>query len=776
MTTKTFVFLPRSIFPLVSLVCLSACDSFQKDSSYGAPPVSRDGYLQSFQLSPIGRVNKAIQGKAKADDAVGWQWEKLSGPGNVLFSDPQSAITWITADLDGHYQIKVTAFDAVGHKLSSFTQMEWDSTPPSIELAPSFRAFRSFQPQAKVRDASSYHWEQLSDPANLRFSDPESLATYIEASADGVYTFVLVAKDELGNESRSESRLLWNQTVPMVEVGPDVFARQAYQLSASTKDVSLLQWEKLSGPGILTFSSIDQAETLVIADQEGVYKIRLRAFNSAGLEVSDELQFTWDQTAPRVELKQVGKIGGLVWRAPLRPQESVDLSWKKLKGPGAIKTSKLHPNVIEVDQPGDYELHLEARDRAGNLETQLIKVSFITELRVKDISIGAHASRVCVIDSFDELRCWGAGLENDYQDIPANASVMRSKKSTLPAEAIDLGEGRRPIKVATSGQHTCALLDDKSVKCWGENFVGQLGIGTITNHSVRSPQALVWPKEKTFRDIAVGWNHSCGILEEDQSVHCWGSNSRGQLGLEDSSLENLAAPSTSALVFPGGRKAVSLALGFQVSCAVLNDGQVSCWGDSQYVGYKSTESKIWKPEQTIDFGSSRKVEQLSVGSTHACALMEDKSVQCWGHLYRGLPSSERNQLSLQQTPVSGDGLRNVASVMAGNAHTCVRYLDGRGACWGLNSPSLGYGKEVTDLISPPAEGIDFKSQRTLQELLTGHGLSCAVFDDRSLSCWGYLSSGALGFSNTGLTGNPQAQDLWQPIPWVIDYSGAPRLN
>lgn len=771
-----FIFqLLKSLLPVIGLLCFSACEFLQKESSSVAPPVPRDGYLQNFQLSKIGRVNQAIRGKVQADDAVRWEWKKLSGPGNVVFSDPYSATPWITADLDGHYEIMVTAFDAEGHMLSSFTHMEWDSTPPLIELSAAFQAFSSFQPMPLVRDAATYHWSQLSGPASLRFSNAESLETFVEATADGVYTFVLVARDELGNESRSESRLLWNQTRPVVDVGPDIFARQTHLLRASTMDVSRLQWDMLSGPGNLVFSAADQAETQVSADQDGVYTIRLTAFNSAGLAVSDVMQFTWDQTAPRIEVKQPGNIGGLVWKPTITTDEKVDLSWSKLNGPGAIKFSNELLSTIEVDEAGDYELQLEATDRAGNLHAQQIKVSFIKELRIKEISLGSHASRVCVIDIFDELRCWGAGLDSDYPDFPQYSSLARARRSTIPAVAIDLGKGRKPRKVVTSGQHTCALLDDKSVKCWGDNFQGQLGIGFISSSRVRTPQSLAWPKEKTFKDIAVGKSHTCGILEQDQSVHCWGSNSKGQLGLGDSSLESLDAPSERAVVFPGGHKAVSLALGLQVSCALLDNEQVTCWGDSDYVGYASADKKVWKPEQNIDFASLSKVEQLSVGSTHACALLKDKSVACWGKLYLGSQQSDHDSLSLQLIPLNVDSMTDVASVAAGSAHTCVRYQNGRGACWGLRSPSLGYGKDVNDSIAPPAEGIDFKTQRALRQLVSGRDLSCAIFDDQSLSCWGYLSSGALGFSNKAIFGFPEAEDLWQPIPWAIDYSGHPTL-
>ena len=121
--------------------------------------------------------------------------------------------------------------------------------------------------------------------------------------------------------------------------------------------------------------------------------------------------------------------------------------------------------------------------------------------------------------------------------------------------------------------HMCAILDDGSAML-GDNLIGQLGDGTTTDST---PVAVSPMAGRTATALALGNYHSCAILG-DGSIHCWGYNGYGQLG--DGTNTNLNTPV--AVNLPAGRTATALALGWQHSCAILDDGSAMCWGDNDY--------------------------------------------------------------------------------------------------------------------------------------------------------------------------------------------------
>ena len=100
---------------------------------------------------------------------------------------------------------------------------------------------------------------------------------------------------------------------------------------------------------------------------------------------------------------------------------------------------------------------------------------------------------------------------------------------------INLGTGRRAISISVGSNHTCALLDNASVKCWGENDRGQLGIGNNTGNNLRigddsgemaQLSGINLGTGRTATAISAGGTHTCALLE-NASVKCWGNNGYG---------------------------------------------------------------------------------------------------------------------------------------------------------------------------------------------------------------------------------------------------------
>jgi alpha-tubulin suppressor-like RCC1 family protein len=103
------------------------------------------------------------------------------------------------------------------------------------------------------------------------------------------------------------------------------------------------------------------------------------------------------------------------------------------------------------------------------------------------------------------------------------------------------------------GQHNCALLDDGTVKCWGQNGSGQLGVGDTTTRGDMAGQmgdnlpAVNLGAGRKAVAIGTGHNHTCAILD-DHHTKCWGANSSGQLGLGDMADRGKTAASLGAML------------------------------------------------------------------------------------------------------------------------------------------------------------------------------------------------------------------------------------
>lgn len=181
---------------------------------------------------------------------------------------------------------------------------------------------------------------------------------------------------------------------------------------------------------------------------------------------------------------------------------------------------------------------------------------------------------------------------------------------------VDLGTGRTALAVATGLQFSCALLDDHTVKCWGVNDHGQLGQGDTSARGTAAGSMgdalLPIPLGADAIAITAGWTHACAVLQGG-SVKCWGENTSGQLGLGtmddrgDAPGEIVALP---AVDLGPGRTAVAIDAG-RHTCALLDHGGIKCWGPNTQgeLGLGDTTARGTAPAQMgaglpeVDLGS-----------------------------------------------------------------------------------------------------------------------------------------------------------------------------
>ena len=149
------------------------------------------------------------------------------------------------------------------------------------------------------------------------------------------------------------------------------------------------------------------------------------------------------------------------------------------------------------------------------------------------------SSHSCAILDNGLARCWGRNSQGQLGlgDVDARGDGPGEMGDNLPT--VDLGTGRTATAITAGGNFTCALLDNGSLKCWGGNSIGQLGLGDVDARGDGPGEmgdnlpTIDLGTDRTATAISTGSNHTCAILTNNDVV-CWGQNTYSQLGLGSS--------------------------------------------------------------------------------------------------------------------------------------------------------------------------------------------------------------------------------------------------
>ena len=179
-------------------------------------------------------------------------------------------------------------------------------------------------------------------------------------------------------------------------------------------------------------------------------------------------------------------------------------------------------------------------------------------------------------------------MNSQYETSTGFTTTSSSSASSAPA-------------IATGGNHTYAKLDNASLKCWGRNAFGQLCYGNTSQLGDNSSEmgdnlpVVDLGTGRTATAIIGSTSITCAILD-NASVKCWGSNSYGQLGyghtndLGDASDE--MGDNLAAVDLGTGRTATAIFTNFWHNCAILDNASLKCWGFNNYghLGYGNTNN------------------------------------------------------------------------------------------------------------------------------------------------------------------------------------------
>jgi alpha-tubulin suppressor-like RCC1 family protein len=373
--------------------------------------------------------------------------------------------------------------------------------------------------------------------------------------------------------------------------------------------------------------------------------------------------------------------------------------------------------------------------------------------------IAAGDEHTCVLFRGGAVRCWGAGARGRL-GTGATASIGDDE---TPATTPDVALGGRAAQIVAGKEHTCALLDTGSVRCWGAARSGQLGYGNrrdVGDDEAPASAGDVILGEPAVQLTASGM-HTCALLGTG-SVRCWGLNTEGQLGLAfdprtigDDELPT-AVPAVDLGATTGatpGAKIEQLASSFAHTCALLAGGSVRCWGPVLGAGVdKLTPAADRAP---VALGAPAASLGTGTAATHTCAVTTAGRVRCWGLATGGprghgksvavgvAPGTLPTPAELGDLPITG----RVVQVAPGSDHTCVLTAAGQVRCWGDSRFGvLGQGPGRGESGRVPVESathVDLGGRAV--EIAAGGFHTCALLDTGRVRCWGWNRSGQLGY-------------------------------
>jgi alpha-tubulin suppressor-like RCC1 family protein len=374
------------------------------------------------------------------------------------------------------------------------------------------------------------------------------------------------------------------------------------------------------------------------------------------------------------------------------------------------------------------------------------------------VGLGLGGWRSCAVLADRTVRCWGQN--------PGGLS--------LPGEPRDESATPTPIaglrdveQLAVGWDHTCARVKGGTVWCWGANDRGQLGDGTTRG---RVTPAAIGGLDRVVQIVAGntiqgGGGFSCAV-REDGGVRCWGSGDTGVL--------SAASPTPTPIA--GVDRVVDLAAGEGHVCAARSDGRVVCWGRDDRGQCGAPPAAPVGP--TVVAGVEGAVD-VEAGPVHTCARLRDGTVTCWGD-NAGVQLGDGPEQAVKPIPLAG--ARGVAQLALGRAHTCVRSGDGRVQCVGGNDRGpFGFPQECAEprgRLIPGPSGVHLSSCASLTEvrglgsvleLAHGSDHACARLAGGAVRCWGGEAHSELGNRALGNAGSkqPVAVDLDAPAPAPI---------
>jgi alpha-tubulin suppressor-like RCC1 family protein len=374
----------------------------------------------------------------------------------------------------------------------------------------------------------------------------------------------------------------------------------------------------------------------------------------------------------------------------------------------------------------------------------------------------------CAVLTSGQARCWGDNVSGQL----GNGSIGGG---SLVATPVRNGAGTGPLNgvtaIAAASGHSCALLANRQVRCWGDNGSGQLGNGTLQPSGL--PVTVLNPAGTgplgNVAQISADGDSSCARLVNGQ-VRCWGTNLFGALGAGSGVA---SSPRPKAVVAVAGRAPLSgvtqIDTGWNGSCARTRAGRALCWGNNVngQLGGGTDDDQSNRPVVVQNASGNAPlggVRRVTAGDAHSCAVLEDGTGRCWGKNEFGQlggGGTEPRPRPVAVVAETGNGrLRSISQIATGFDHTCARLANGQVRCWGHNADAEVGNGTVSPSVALPTVVRNRRNRGALvgtaQVQATGSH-TCVRLQNGEARCWGWNDFGNLG----------NADDEDSPLPVVV---------
>jgi alpha-tubulin suppressor-like RCC1 family protein len=296
------------------------------------------------------------------------------------------------------------------------------------------------------------------------------------------------------------------------------------------------------------------------------------------------------------------------------------------------------------------------------------------------VAISAGGYHTCAVLNNGNVKCWG---RNSSWQLGDGTNTLRN----TPTDVKNLNG--KAVAISAGDEHTCALMENREVKCWGKNLYGRLGIDSFarigkTPETVKNLEGVVM--------ISAGYEHTCALTSVG-AVKCWGHNGFGAIG--GNTDKNAKIPID---VVNLDTNILSITTGFGATYALDKNGNIKYWG------WLNAQLQNTTPEYIEGFDEN--AIDVAAGTGYVCILTNEGAIQCLGENEYGQLGNGTTRPTYRATNVTklpGKAIK----ISVGAIYACALVDNGDILCWGDNSVGQ-LGNIAAEYSTEPIPVIGFK--------------------------------------------------------------------